>query len=92
MSNEFLRGSGKDNSRRRYKGGGPRPDNNDHKRSEALERGAAWAKLTPQEQLAALDKRLGRGTGAERQRARIKARIAATAKADEPKAKDKRGR
>ena len=58
----------KDNSRRRYTGGGPRPDNTRLKQREALERQEAWAKLTPEQQLKALDFRPGKSL---RQRARI---------------------
>jgi hypothetical protein len=75
MANGTLRANLKDNSKRRYEGGGPRPDNNEAKRTEAAERQAAWSGLTPKQQLEALDRRLGKGQGAERQRARIQARI-----------------
>lgn len=65
----------KDNSRRRYVGSGPRPDNNEIKASEANERNAAWAKLSPAQQLEALDRRLGKGIGAQKQRARLQGLI-----------------
>jgi len=54
-------------------------DRQDQKRREAEERRTAWAEKTPQQQLAALDKRHGKGQGAYRQRVRIAARIAETA-------------
>lgn len=41
------------------------------RRMEAEERQTWWAKLTPEKQLRDLDKRLGRGKGAEKQRKRI---------------------
>lgn len=65
----------KDNSKRRYSGSGPRPDNNEIKASEAKDRNDAWAKLSPVQQLKALDERLGKGVGAAKQRARLQARI-----------------
>lgn len=64
-------GSGKQNKHRRFSGGGPRPDKNVDKRDEATERNAAWAELSPAKQLAELDRRLGRGVGAVKQRARL---------------------
>lgn len=67
----MLRVKSKDNSKRRFSGGGPRPDNNELKRSEAKERQEVWSKLSPKEQLAALDARLGKGIGATKQRARL---------------------
>lgn len=42
------------------------------KKAEAKARNAAWAKLSPIEQLASLNKRLGNGVGAVKQRNRIK--------------------
>ena len=41
------------------------------KQKEAIVRNEAWAKLTYEQQLADLDKRLGKGIGAKKQRARI---------------------
>ena len=41
------------------------------KREEAQERQAAYSKLTPQQKIAALDARLGKGVGAVKQRARL---------------------
>jgi len=79
-----IKANKKDNSRRRFSGGGPRPDNNERKREEARERNAAWDGLTPRERLAALDLRFGKGVGATRQRARIKAAMAAGTKSDVP--------
>jgi hypothetical protein len=52
------------------------------KREEINERLAAWRDLTPEQQLAALDRRLGKDVGAKKQRARIKAAIAKRIKAD----------
>ena len=45
------------------------------KRQEAIERNKAWDLLTPKEQLEDLDKRLGKGVGAKKQRARIQFKI-----------------
>jgi len=70
----ILRGK-KDNSRRKFTGGGPRPDLNELKREEAEERNAAFARMTGKEQLASLDRRLGPGMGAQKQRAKIQAMI-----------------
>lgn len=64
--------SPKDNSRRRYPGTGGRrhnPVNIEVRREEAVERQAAWSALSPREKLAALDRRLGEGVGARKQRA-----------------------
>ena len=41
------------------------------KQTEAIVRNEAWAKLTYEQQLADLDKRLGKGIGAKKQRAKI---------------------
>ena len=45
------------------------------KETEAIVRNEAWAKLTPEQQLADLDKRLDKGIGAKKQRARIQYKI-----------------
>ena len=45
------------------------------KQTEATVRNEAWAKLTPEQQLADLDRRLGKGIGAKKQRARIQYKI-----------------
>ena len=41
------------------------------KQKEAIERNEAWAQLTPEQQLIELNKRLGEGVGAKKQRAKI---------------------
>ena len=64
-------GSGKQNKARRWTGGGPRPDLNATKRSEAVERNEALSALSAQKKLSELDRRLGKGVGAKRQRARV---------------------
>ena len=45
------------------------------KQQEAIERNERWAQLTPQQQLIELNKRLGEGVGAKKQRARIQYKI-----------------
>ena len=45
------------------------------KQKEAIERNEAWAQLTPEQQLASLDERLGKDVGAKKQRARIQYKI-----------------
>ena len=45
------------------------------KQKEAIERNEAWVKLTYEQQLADLDRRLGKGVGAKKQRARIQYKI-----------------
>jgi hypothetical protein len=45
------------------------------KQREAIERNEIWAKLTYEQQLADLDRRLGKGIGAKKQRARIQYKI-----------------
>ena len=45
------------------------------KQQEAIERNEYWAQLTPEQQLADLDRRLGKGIGAKKQRARIQYKI-----------------
>ncbi len=69
--NEMKLKLGKKSGGRRYSGRGPRPDLYELRKKEALERNSEWAKLTPLQQLSALDTRLGKDTGAKRQRTRI---------------------
>jgi hypothetical protein len=64
-------GSGKTNKVRRLIGGGPRPDKLTNKRTEAVARNEDWSALSAKKQLGELDRRLGRGIGAHRQRARL---------------------
>ena len=45
------------------------------KRQEAFDRNKAWAQLTPEQQLEDLDRRLGKGIGAKKQRARIQYKV-----------------
>ena len=45
------------------------------KQTEAAVRNESWAKLTPEQQLADLDERLGKDIGAKKQRARIQYKI-----------------
>ena len=45
------------------------------KQQEAIERNEYWAQLTPEQQIANLDRRLGKGIGAKKQRARIQNKI-----------------
>ena len=47
-----------------------------HLRAEEMH--AAWQKLSPSQQLESLDKRLGKGVGAVKQRARIAAKLQVT--------------
>ena len=70
-----IRANRKDNSKRRFTGGGPRPDNRKHKQEEAKERAEAWQKLSLVQQLKRLDEIFGEGKGAKKQRAKIEARI-----------------
>ena len=42
------------------------------KQKEAIERNEAWAQLTPEQQIADLDRRLGKGVGAIKSRAKLK--------------------
>lgn len=53
-----------------------RRDRQGVRRIEAEGRAEVWEGLTPQQQLATLDRRLGKGLGAEKQRARIAKTIA----------------
>jgi len=75
MATGIMRANSKNNDGRKYEGRGPRPDNTAHKRAEAKERAEAWQKLSPVQQLKALDTRFGVGKGATKQRARLAAQI-----------------
>lgn len=78
MTEISFRGKGKDNSHRKFPGErGPRQDRSELKRTEAAERNAYWAGLSRAEQIAELDRRLGKGIGAKRQRARLATKKAA---------------
>ena len=48
-----------------------RTDRQSVRRIEAEGRAEVWEGLTPEQQVAALDRRLGKGLGAKKQRARI---------------------
>ena len=52
-----------------------RPDFRSIRQKEATERNQAWAALSVREQLAALDRRLGKGLGAKKQRGALSARL-----------------
>lgn len=77
MAREGLPTSkGHHNRQREFPGvTGRRPDNKKHRVEEAKERQEAWAKLGPKGQLAMLDTRLGKGVGAQAQRARLQSLI-----------------
>ena len=45
------------------------------KQREAIERNEAWVQLTPEQQIADLDRRLGKDIGAKKQRAKIQNKI-----------------
>ena len=68
---------GKSNRSRKYTGHGPRADRNEAHRADAAEMNAAWRAKSPAEQIAELDRRLGAGQGARKQRARIAAAVEA---------------
>ena len=61
----------------------------EQRQKAAQERKERWEKLSPQEQLADMDRRLGKGVGGAKQRARLKA---ATAPKPAPAKKRKRKR
>lgn len=52
-----------------------RPLHPTNRREKAEARNAKWAALTPEQQLAALDAKLGPGVGAKRQRAALAAKL-----------------
>jgi IS5 family transposase len=60
---------------RLYSGRGWAAHKNAERIASAKLRQEAWAALSPAEQLEALDRRLGAGSGAERQRSRIAAKL-----------------
>lgn len=60
------------NNNRRYTGTSQhRPDNLKFRREEAIERQAAYDKLSNTEKIAMLDRKFGVGAGAKKQRARL---------------------
>ena len=59
------------NSSRRHSGGGPRPDLKELKHKEAVERQEAYTALSLADKIALLDRRLGKGQGAKKQRAKL---------------------
>ena len=58
-----------------------RHDRKDKRREQTQERLEDWQTLSPAEQLRLLDARLGKGVGAVKQRARLAAKMVASAKA-----------
>jgi len=62
------------NHNRRYTGSSKnRPDNKKFRQAEAKERQAAYDNLSNAEKIAMLDRKLGVGVGAKKQRARLEA-------------------
>ena len=59
----------------RYKREGARKRKWEIRREEAIERQEHWSNLTPQEQLVELNRRLGKGVGAIKQRSKINQRL-----------------
>ena len=59
----------------RYKREGARKRKWEIRREEVIERQEHWSNLTPQEQLVELNKRLGNGVGAVKQRFKINQRL-----------------
>lgn len=55
----------------------PRHQRREERREEALDRGDLHKARTPAQQLAVLDKRLGKGKGAVKERARLEAMLRA---------------
>ena len=67
-----IRSHGKHKRDRKYPGiKGRRPDLKATRQIEAADRAQARAKRSPQEQLARLDKLLGKNVGAKKERARL---------------------
>jgi hypothetical protein len=81
MAGMGLKGQ-KNNSDRKFHGGGRRPDHKEVLQREAKERDDFWRKLSPEQQLADLDKRLGEGKGAVKQRLRLHMKISRNRKPD----------
>lgn len=70
---------------RKYPGvSGRRPDKVVARREIEAERLEWWRSLTPARQLAELDRRLGKGVGATRQRARLESLLRKTKPSQEP--------
>lgn len=62
----------KENNKRRYPdGSSPRPDLSKFKRQDALERQTFYDTLSLSQKIAELDRKLGVGAGAKKQRARL---------------------
>ena len=62
------------------------------RQSEALERQKVWGNLTPQQQLEDLDRRLGKGVGAIKQRARLQYAIDYPQSKNQKKGKSKKAK
>ena len=56
----------------KYKKEGQRKRNWEIRREEAIERQEGWSKLTSEEKIQSLDKRLGKDVGAVKQRSKLK--------------------
>jgi hypothetical protein len=69
---------GKRKNHRVYPGAKHRPDLAQTRKDEAKERQAAYDNLSAQEKLNVLDGRLGKGVGAQKQRARLTAQLTLT--------------
>jgi hypothetical protein len=67
----IQRATRKVNNRRYPNAKTPRPDNYAMRKSEAEERRAVWEALSTKDKIACLDRRLGIGIGAVKQRARL---------------------
>jgi hypothetical protein len=79
IENSITRATRKVNNRKYPNGKLPRPDNYEIRKREADERREAWNALKPAEKLAILDRRLGVGIGATKQRAKLQLAINASA-------------
>lgn len=92
MSKNISEIKGKKLNHRRYFGRGPRPDMNEFKKEEAQKRMEIWQRLSPKEQLEILDRRLGVGEGAKKQRARLAILLETRNKKQEEKIDDEKPR